>query len=351
MLQNQDQVQYPKKKKSHVWLIFVIILLIILGIIAGLLLKKNKPDDIISRQLSLGERYYADLDYDQAIAAYNDVLEIDPKNEDALYGIAYSYEARGQMRLQNGSDYYDDFAAAKDYFEQAVSYYPNSDMAENAQEKIAKIEEIVSGAPQEEVAEEENTKVPEGSEDAYVLTYSETYNAPSSAEYINLTGRLVKADWSCPYADMVMSNEGDSQISYADLSSLSMENTGDYHIMCPWGLILDQPITLTVDGQSITVSEIGLNFIDCHSYPALQDGKQYFFRGHIRDLYESIHSFHLKYVLALGAPVEATEDHLRLGELYIYEQDVETKSYLLPFDYYFPFGHYALYITEMTEVQ
>ena len=90
MLQNQDQVQYPKKKKSHVWLIFVIILLIILGIIAGLLLKKNKPDDIISRQLSLGERYYADLDYDQAIAAYNDVLEIDPKNEDALYGIAYS---------------------------------------------------------------------------------------------------------------------------------------------------------------------------------------------------------------------------------------------------------------------
>jgi tetratricopeptide (TPR) repeat protein len=40
---------------------------------------------------------YADQKYDDAIAAYNRVLEIDPKYSDAVHGLVMCYQAKGDL--------------------------------------------------------------------------------------------------------------------------------------------------------------------------------------------------------------------------------------------------------------
>ena len=280
--------------------------------------------------MSLGERYYDELDYDQAIAAYTEVLEIDPKNEEALYGIAESYEAKGEERQQNGEDYSEDYAAAQDYYEQAITYYPDSDRAEEAREEIAKIEGLLAGQAQEVSgqAQEEN------------------YELSDNPASITLTGTLVKADWSCPYAGLDLKIEDSSVIAYGGPD-------GSYEIVNPWGLLLDQPITLTVDGQPITISELGLSIYDTST--VLQENGQYTISGYIYDYYSLYIRQRVEYDIQVGAPVEFTDDHVRLREPYKYDIEVfengQRYSEMYPFDYYFPFGHYSMMVMKMTEVK
>jgi tetratricopeptide (TPR) repeat protein len=40
---------------------------------------------------------YADEKYDEAIAAYNQALEIDPKFTDAIHGLVMCYQAKGDL--------------------------------------------------------------------------------------------------------------------------------------------------------------------------------------------------------------------------------------------------------------
>lgn len=61
------------------------------------------------KQLELAAEYLEELDYEQAVAAYINVLEIDPKNVDAIYGLCDAYIAWAdtienpgeQLRLMN----------------------------------------------------------------------------------------------------------------------------------------------------------------------------------------------------------------------------------------------------------
>lgn len=51
----------------------------------------NSIEKEVTEQLSLGQKYLDELDYEQAIAAYEAVLEIDPKNEEAIVKLIESY--------------------------------------------------------------------------------------------------------------------------------------------------------------------------------------------------------------------------------------------------------------------
>ena len=51
----------------------------------------------IKEQLDLGHKYMTELNYDQAVIAYNKVLEIDPKNVEAYLALADIYEHQGDM--------------------------------------------------------------------------------------------------------------------------------------------------------------------------------------------------------------------------------------------------------------
>ena len=87
-----------KSKKRLTLLPFVII-----GIAAAVLLVivvtgiavLGSPARRYDRQLSLGEKYLDELDYEKAIAAYKAAIEIDPKNPEAYGALAELYLATG----------------------------------------------------------------------------------------------------------------------------------------------------------------------------------------------------------------------------------------------------------------
>lgn len=62
----------------------------------GILFYLNSDDVRIRKQLDLGQKYLSDLDYEQAIAAYETVLDIDPHNEEANSGIVDASTGLGQ---------------------------------------------------------------------------------------------------------------------------------------------------------------------------------------------------------------------------------------------------------------
>ena len=52
----------------------------------------------INRQLELAQRYLLEEDYEQAVAAFEIVIEIDPKNVDAYLGLAEAYVSVDELK-------------------------------------------------------------------------------------------------------------------------------------------------------------------------------------------------------------------------------------------------------------
>ena len=94
-----------KNKKKKVYLSVVII--VIIAIIVGLILYKNSDAVKVREQLDLGQKYLSELEYDQAVAAYEIAIEIEPMNVDAYLGLADAYIGKGyyeaaSLALQKG---------------------------------------------------------------------------------------------------------------------------------------------------------------------------------------------------------------------------------------------------------
>ena len=93
----EEAVKFKSKKRLNL-LPFVII-----GIVAAVLLViavtgmivLGSPAHRYDRQLSLGEKYLDELDYEKAISAYKAAIEIDPKNPEAYRALAELYLATG----------------------------------------------------------------------------------------------------------------------------------------------------------------------------------------------------------------------------------------------------------------
>lgn len=69
------------------YLIFIIAIVILLGTFVAVNAIDMQDTDAAS-QLKLGEKYLSELQYEEALIAFNNVLEIEPKNVDAKLGIA-----------------------------------------------------------------------------------------------------------------------------------------------------------------------------------------------------------------------------------------------------------------------
>lgn len=81
-----------EKKKGGKGLIIGLIaavIILIVGIAAVLLIFKG--GNSVKKQLEMADRYLEDLDYDEAIRVYRDILDIDPKCVDAYLGLADAY--------------------------------------------------------------------------------------------------------------------------------------------------------------------------------------------------------------------------------------------------------------------
>ena len=81
-------------KKAISILLVVVCLVFLSGIILVIGIGRNNDDSILGK-LDLGNQYMSELDYEQAIATYVAVLEIDPCCVDAYIGLAEAYMAKG----------------------------------------------------------------------------------------------------------------------------------------------------------------------------------------------------------------------------------------------------------------
>ncbi len=108
-----------KSKAPLVLLIAAPVVLIALVLIVGItsyftIFSQSARDRReVNKQLKLAERYLDELDYEQAIAAYKAVLEIDPNNAEALAALNDVYEKWAES----------DPASADKIYEDALTYY------------------------------------------------------------------------------------------------------------------------------------------------------------------------------------------------------------------------------------
>ena len=105
--EESKETQVVKKKKK--WVIPVVIGIVaalILAIVGGIIivqtLSANSPQKNLKKQMELGDKYLAELDYENAILAYEEALKIDPKEEDAYLALGRIYDALANKCMEEG---------------------------------------------------------------------------------------------------------------------------------------------------------------------------------------------------------------------------------------------------------
>lgn len=79
-----------RKKFKKVMAVMAVILVIALAAALGIGIY-NSPTRKVNAQLDLGNRYLEDMEYEEAIVAFEAAIAIDPKKEDAYIGLADAY--------------------------------------------------------------------------------------------------------------------------------------------------------------------------------------------------------------------------------------------------------------------
>ena len=83
-----------KDKKVIIAFVAALVLLVAVGVALATNLGQEKID--IAEQLSLGEKYLHDMDYEKAILAFNKVIKVDPMNPRGYTGAAEAYVGLGE---------------------------------------------------------------------------------------------------------------------------------------------------------------------------------------------------------------------------------------------------------------
>lgn len=89
-MEEQKEVVIKKKK---VWplILIGIIFLIACSIVFVLIGRSSAKADAIQQKLELGNKYLDELDYEQALASYMGILDIEPRSVDAYMGVVNTY--------------------------------------------------------------------------------------------------------------------------------------------------------------------------------------------------------------------------------------------------------------------
>ena len=114
------------------------VIIVVLAIAVVLLLPKGGTAKKVSKQLSLGAKYLSELEYEQAIAAYELAIEIDPKCVDAYLELADIYSELGE------------YDKAEEILKKAKREVAEEEVAQirRKQEKIEKKRKEAEGTPE-----------------------------------------------------------------------------------------------------------------------------------------------------------------------------------------------------------
>lgn len=84
----------PKNRKPLILAISAVALILVLFIFI-FIVRSNSPSSRFQEQLELGNRYLSEMNYEQAVAAFEAAIEIDPKNVEAYKGLIDAYAGQG----------------------------------------------------------------------------------------------------------------------------------------------------------------------------------------------------------------------------------------------------------------
>lgn len=82
--------------KTNKLMISLSAIVLVIGIAVGFYASKFSPQNNLRRQLELGNKYLVELDYENAKIAFEKILKIDPKNIQAILGLANAYIGLGE---------------------------------------------------------------------------------------------------------------------------------------------------------------------------------------------------------------------------------------------------------------
>lgn len=123
-----------KKKKKAPIIIIIIFLLVFIAALTAVLVYRLNPSVRLNTQLKLGNKYLEDEKYEQAVAAFEVAIEIDPYNVDAYLGLADAY-----IELE-------DYDMAKSVLEDGIEIFEDEDMdreAKKLDKKLNKVLELI----------------------------------------------------------------------------------------------------------------------------------------------------------------------------------------------------------------
>ncbi|MDR3277843.1 MAG: tetratricopeptide repeat protein [Oscillospiraceae bacterium] len=90
----------PKKRGKTIAIAAIALAVVVLGAAAYFVAPKLLPSSdkplTADELLDLGEKYLLDLDYEQAIVYFEQLVEVEPKNPRGYTGLAEAYEAQGE---------------------------------------------------------------------------------------------------------------------------------------------------------------------------------------------------------------------------------------------------------------
>ena len=87
--------ELKKSNKKTIIIIVAIVAAIAIAVGVGVIVYSDNPSKRLQVQLDLGARYLSELDYEQAIAAYEAAIEIDPKSAEAYRGLITAFGEQG----------------------------------------------------------------------------------------------------------------------------------------------------------------------------------------------------------------------------------------------------------------
>ena len=83
------------KKRKILLIVLSSLLVIVIGIIAYMLINNHMVESQYTASISQADRYLQDKNYEDALVAYKQALELDPDSEDPYLGLANTYVAMG----------------------------------------------------------------------------------------------------------------------------------------------------------------------------------------------------------------------------------------------------------------
>ena len=110
----------PKNRKPLILAISAVALILVLFIVI-FIIRSNSPSSRFQEQLELGNRYLSEMNYEQAVAAFEAAIEIDPKNVEAYKGLVDAYIQMGddQLAIEIAQRAYD--ATGDDSFQDIIN--------------------------------------------------------------------------------------------------------------------------------------------------------------------------------------------------------------------------------------